>query len=72
MTAESHTGSWWSYPIYLIGVAVGAFSPEEWLVILSLVAVVMRIVIDLPRFLGTWDDHRPFRKAWEKVKSWFL
>lgn len=48
-TMEDHSGAWWSYPIYAAGLFVGVMSPEQWLVALSLVAVIIRIVIDLPK-----------------------
>lgn len=48
-TMPEHSGAWWSYPIYAAGLFVGVMSPEQWLVALSLVAVIIRIVIDLPK-----------------------
>lgn len=43
---ESGHGAWWSYPIYAAGLFVGVLSPEQWLVFLSIVAVVIRIAND--------------------------
>ena len=57
-------GAYWSYPIYAAGLVVGAMSPQEWLVALSLVAVVIRIVTDLPAFIGT------FSRVADKWRRW--
>jgi hypothetical protein len=59
-----HTGSWWSYPVYAAGIVIGAMSPQDWLIALSLLAVVIRIITDLPAFIGT------FSKLAAKIKEW--
>lgn len=50
---ESHNGAWWSYPVYAAGFFVGSLSPQDWLVSLSLVAVMVRIVSDIPTFFAS-------------------
>lgn len=56
-------GAWWAYPIYVVGLVVGMMSPEQWLIALSLVAVIIRIIIDIPRAceairkLRWWGDN---------------
>lgn len=50
---ESSHGAWWAYPIYAAGIAIGAMSPEQWLIALSLVAVIIRIIIDLPNLCAS-------------------
>lgn len=76
--SEAHTGGLWAYLIYLFGTIVGLMSPQEWLVALSLVAVILRIVIDLPKFISVFVTHRPVRSvfAWLRdqiaaIREWF-
>lgn len=58
---EPHQGGWWSYPVYAAGFFVGSLSPQDWLVSLSLVAVMVRIVSDIPAFFSSGN----------KIARWF-
>lgn len=55
-------GSWMSYTIYAAGLSIGALSPEQWLVVLSLIAVLIRIIIDLPKLFLSFRKIKCFFK----------
>ncbi|MCK9468106.1 MAG: hypothetical protein M0Q49_01705 [Porticoccaceae bacterium] len=49
-----HHGAWWAYPIYASGFLVAAMSPEQWLMTLSILAVVARLAIDVPTVIAKY------------------
>lgn len=55
--------------MYACGLLIGTLSPEEWLVILSLVAVVVRIISDLPGLFIAWHKMLPkIKEITDKLK----
>ena len=53
-TMPEHHGAWWAYPIYASGFLVAAMSPEQWLMTLSLLAVIARLAIDVPTAIAKY------------------
>jgi hypothetical protein len=58
---QFHISSGWdagvSYTIYAAGFFVGAMSPEDWLIVLSLIAVSLRLIRDAR---GLCEDEAKF------------
>jgi hypothetical protein len=55
---EQSTGAMQTYAAATIAGSVGFFSDINWLAILSCIAVLVRIGIDIPRLLASWKKHR--------------
>lgn len=63
-TMPEHHGAWWSYPIYASGFLVAAMSPEQWLMVLSILAVLTRLAIDVPTAI---EKYRP---KFDRFAAW--
>lgn len=59
-----HSGAWWSYPVYAAGFVVAKMSPDDLLLTLSIVAVLVRLGIDTPTLV---DKYSP---KVEKIVNW--
>lgn len=59
-----HSGAWWSYPVYSAGLIVAKLSPDDLLLTLSIVAVLVRLGIDTPTLV---DKYSP---KVEKIVNW--
>lgn len=51
-------GSLLSYTIYSAGVVIGSLSPEQWLIFLSIIAVLVRLPVDLHRGYKAYREFR--------------
>lgn len=63
-TMPEHSGAWWSYPIYASGFAVAAMSPDQWLMTLSILAVLARLAIDVPTVIAK------YRPKFDRLVQW--
>jgi len=62
---EHGGGAWWSYPIYAAGILAGTMSPEQWLMGLSILAVLVRLGIDVPALASR------HARLFERIMKWW-